>query len=99
MAKPLNREQRAVIILLIILCGLLFMWRACSWSTPAEEAANPVPVNVQTTVSDKTKGELKKSKVPRRNKQRRLKNDSTLKFTPITPSSPLEKPVRKHSNH
>ena len=92
-AKPLNRELRALVILLLLLMGVLFLWRACSSSTPASVPLQPVPEKKPAIHHvDSTRADASTRKGASRKKNRRAIRKTPPE--PMVPSSPLERPVK-----
>lgn len=104
MGGRLNREKRAMIILLVLIAALLLLWRGCSFvgrqDMPVLETvgstASPVDsvntnpnarnVYVDSTSTGEHHGKKTKKKAPKASK----------KTPDLAPSSPLDKPVKKH---
>lgn len=95
--KPLNREQRAVIILLVILAGILFTWRACTWNDiPETGSSTELPQKpVKTSHDTMHRNDSIKGK-----RTRHIRADKSgmkpVKKHLYKDASPLEKPVRRN---
>lgn len=96
MSDTLNREKRALLIVVFIITGIIFLWRACS--LPPDTGIKDIPADerVYREVSDSaylsdtsTRTVNKRSSRKKKDSQKNRASSKSVQ----RPTSPLEKPT------